>query len=368
MNELGTHIIELLNESPAVYLPGIGTFKNERVPAHFDESTNSFLAPKQRIVLHEVLGSATPLIQAIAKKSGNTFEDCEEQLKATTGAILLELNEQGESKIQHLGKLVIDDRIISFIPSENEEVALPLYKAIKERKLIAPAKYEAVEKELIENEEVIVTESEIVNEPKFTSDQQKAKENKDTIPSVDYASESTPKEPEFEPKGRSINWVWPVLIILVLVVAGIVFFFNPIQKKTELFLIEKNTPENPISDTVVTSSEPTQLDSNQEASTRSAQLTDPLLNDDRILNDVPVKEKITYEIIIVSFGKLAEAENYVETMLQKGIVLRILENRRAGNLFKVSYGSYSNEEKAQTELSKVRETLAKDAWVYKAIQ
>lgn len=374
MNDLGTHIIELLNESPEVYLPGIGIFRKERVPAIFDENTNIFLAPTHRIVLHEEQGSALPLIDAIVKSTGNTFHDCEEQLKATTGAILLELNEKGESEIQHLGKLIKKERIVSFIPIENEESSLPFYKSVKERKLIAPKKKDFLENELIEeelNEEELIDEESdhrpeafVVNDSLSASEQEELEEEQETTSFHASASESKVEEPEFEPKGKSINWLWPILIILVLIVVGIVFLLKPTPKNTEPSLVEKNKTERLLPDTSVTTIIPIEIDSPnvKEVDTLSAQAVDP------VANAVPVKEKITYEIIIVSFGKLAEAENYLETMLKKGYPLRILKNRRPGNLYKISYGSFNSGEEAQIALNKVRESLAKDAWIYKAKQ
>lgn len=371
MNDLGTHIIELLNEGPAVYLPGIGVFKKERVPAIFDKNTNSFLAPTQRIILHEEQGSAIPLIEAIVKSTGNNFKDAEEQLKATTGAILLELNEKGESEIQHLGKLIKQERIISFIQVEKEESALPFYKTVKERKLIAPKKEELIEDELTE-EELIDEESDhilepiVVNDSRSFPEQEKLEENPETASFRASASVSENKveEPEFEPKGRSINWLWPILIILVLIIVGIVFLLNPTSKNTESSLIEKNQTGSVLTDTDITTVVPVEVDSPnvKEVDTLSAQMFDP------VLSATPVKEKITYEIIIVSFGKLAEAENYLDAMRKKGYQLRILENRRPGNLYKISYGSFSSRDEAQIALNKVRESLAKDAWIYKAKQ
>src|SRR5690606_35362738 len=124
----------------------------------------------------------------------------DKRLKELVGSILLELNEKGEYTIDGLGKLVKSDGVVSFT-EEREEETSPLYKPVSELKLIAPPQKEAI------IEEAIV-------EPEDNNDE-------------DLKEEVSPVLDEFEPKGRSINWLWPLIIIIILIVAGAFWYLNP---------------------------------------------------------------------------------------------------------------------------------------------
>jgi nucleoid DNA-binding protein len=328
MDLLATHIIGLLKVNSQVYLPGLGTFKKERIPASFDKKTNSFLAPTQRIVFNIEDGAIAPLINSISKTENITAEESENQLNKLIDSILLELNETGQYTIPHLGKLVKQEGDISFIEDEENE-DLPFYKDVNEIKLI----------ELSKEEPVLELEKKDEEETEETS---------------------LPVQ-EFEPKGRPINWLWPVIIIIVIVIAGGLWFLNPQKwENKEIPAVVESNIDIVIPDTDTSLNPETQEIVGQDSSsTLSQESTQP------IVEEVPVQPQTSYEIIIVSFGKLADAEKYVENMNAKGYKIRILENKSPGNLYKVSYGSFIDETEAQLELNKVRETLSKEAWIYK---
>src|SRR5690606_4159175 len=191
MDKLGAHIIEVLNVSQKVYLPGLGTFKKERIPALFDEKTNSFLAPGQKVILTNEKGSAAQLITRISQEQNISEEETEKQLKNVVGSLLLELNEKGEAKIEGFGNLTKTDESIIFVEDKQEE-DLPFYKSVSEIKLIQPSK----------------------KEPLLPLEENDA---------IEEIQEQTQ---EFEPRGRPINWLWPVLIIIALIISGIVWYFN----------------------------------------------------------------------------------------------------------------------------------------------
>lgn len=321
MDKLGTHIIRLLNQNSQVYLSGLGSFKRERVPASFDSSTNTFLAPKHRIIYNTDKGSSVPLINTISETEKITYEESERQLNKTIGSILLELNVNGKCTLQNFGALIKQEEEISFIEDENIE-SLAFYKNVPEIKLIEPS---------VEFKKEEETERQETNLP----------------------------IQEFEPKGKPINWVWPIVAILTFAIATL-WYLNSQQ------LINKDSPV-----LVDTNIEPI-IDSNGIANTEVKEISDNNIVDSLLSKDtenaedeIPIKTEISFEIIIASFGKLGDAEKYVENMNTKGYKLRILENKNPGNLYKISYGSFVDEVSAQLELNTVRETLSKDAWIYK---
>lgn len=337
MEKLGTYIVKLLNENQQVYLPGLGTFKKERVPAAFDQNTNAFLAPTQKIILNTEKGSTASIISAINKAEGSNEEESENLLREITGSILLELNEKGKCHIPDFGEIIKQGDAISFIEDKRQE-DLPYYKNVDEIKLIEPSKKEP----LIEQETPIIEQA--------TEEEEEAVEE-----------EVLPIQ-EFEPKGRAINWLWPALIIITLLAAGAFWFFNSERfqlKETTIAGVEDRKTDA-LPDTVLTLNP-----EETEASHQDTTVTSSLENTEHAEEEAPRKPETTYEIIIVSFGKLSDAEKYVENMNAKGYKIRILENPNPGNLYKVSYRSFTDENEAQIELNHVRETLAKEAWIYK---
>lgn len=337
MEKLGTYIVKLLNENQQVYLPGLGTFKKKRVPATFDENTNKFLAPSQNIVLDTEKGSAAPIISAISKEEGSNEEESENQLREIIGSVLLELNEKGKYHIPDFGEITKEGDAISFIENKQQE-DLPYYKNVDEIKLIEPSK----KKPFIEQETPIIEQA--------TDEEEEAVEE-----------EVLPLQ-EFEPKGRAINWLWPALIIVTLLATGAFWFFNSerFQLKETTIISFGDGKKQAIPDTtgVISSEE-------KDASHQDTTFIASIENTEPAEEETLQKPQTTYEIIIVSFGKLSEAEKYVENMNAKGHKIRILENPNPGNLYKVSYRSFTNETEAQNELNKVRETIAKEAWIYK---
>ncbi len=323
MDKLGTYIVKLLNENLQVYLPGLGTLKKERIPAEFDENTNTFLAPTHKIILDDEKGKTEPLIGAISKAEETSDEESGEHLKKLIGTLLFELNEKGKCTIPNLGEIIKEGDTLTFVEDKRKE-DLPYYKNVDEIKLIESSIIEPV----IEQE---------------------------TIGGVE--TENLPIQ-EFEPKGRPINWLWPVLIIIGLIAAGTFWFLNSrkIEQKEIGILGFDDRKKEVLPDTT--------LALNQEEADARHQDTTITLSLENTAVDTLRKIETTYEIIIVSFGKRSEAEKYVEDMNAKGYKIRILENKNPGNLYKVSYRSFKDEAEAQLELNNVRETIAKEAWIY----
>src|SRR5690554_4955351 len=135
MDKLGAHIVRLLNQNSQVYLSGLGSFKRERVPASFDNSSNAFLAPKHRTIFNTEKGSSVPLINTISESKKITYEESERKLNEIIGSILLELNVKDQCTIQNFGTLIKQEEEISFIEDDNTE-SLSFYKNVAEIKLI----------------------------------------------------------------------------------------------------------------------------------------------------------------------------------------------------------------------------------------
>lgn len=332
MKELGLYIVKLLNDNQPVYLPGLGTFRKQRIPSRFDKNTNTFLAPDHEVVFDTNIGSEDKLVILISTKKKITAEESKEHINDFVMQIKSALDQEGGYNIPNLGFIKKEGDQLRFIENLEKDDFLP-YKDIEERKLIASS------------------------EPKATIAKDHTVETQPTeiVPSSDE---------EFEPKGRPINWLWPAIIISFMVIAGFLWFFNPNKLEKErmdsmLNQLQEDKANIDTTTTLVTPQEKNEA-SNIQDSTQSASS-----NKQRGDKAVVIEDEGNYEIIIVSFGKRSEAEKYVESMNAKGHNVRILENKNPGNLYKVSYRSFKDQTEAQQELNIVRETLSKDAWIYK---
>jgi len=317
MDNLGAHIIEILRTNPKVSLAGIGTFKKERIPAIYDKNSNSYLAPTQRILLEDREDPDSLIINSIANGEGLSLQESERKLQLALASIKKELAEKGESLLPEFGRLVKNENTgYNFIAEDKDEV--PLYKPVNELKLITPASG------------MPLSQAKEIESPR------------------------TPSNVDIEPATN--KWLWPILFVTFIIVGGTAWLLRPLlqqQAKETIAPIDSGST-SPASETIITP--PTGNASVAEDST-STQLGDS--------SSATTGLQPTFEIIIVSFEKLPEAEKYVAKMNAKGYKIRILENHKPGNLYKISYSSYSTEEEARKELIRVKSELSKDAWILK---
>lgn len=73
-------------------------------------------------------------------------------------------------------------------------------------------------------------------------------------------------------------------------------------------------------------------------------------------------DQTRYEIILATFGKQSEAEDYVIRLKQKGVIVKILDHT-PGSRTRVSYASFTNKQIAETTLVQIRKDISPDAWM-----
>lgn len=340
MDTLGLYIKEALQDKGEIYLPGIGTFKKERIPAFFNDLKQCFMPPLQSIVLtdKQVLSDQS-LIQFIAEKENIDLEESRLKIEQTLSELETELKEKEEITLEGFGKLKrVEDRyeFTHFQPSQ--EVAFNDYEPIAEAEVI-----------------ILVEEKINISSPAVHLNTDEA-----LLPIEEVAINEEDIEQEANPK----KWLWPVLALLICAAIAGFWFLNPNFNFTNLTNTAEVVPNNQaiIEQTVI---EPPAQSTDLNAQTQALESTE--LAQDPVSNpsEGMVKEaQGRFEIIIAAFNTMEEAEAYVNRTNAKGYNVYIIKNNNPGNLNKISYGPFQTAEEADQALVKVREELTKEAWVF----
>lgn len=343
MDTLGLYIKEALQNKGEIYLPGIGTFKKERIPAFFNDLKQCFMPPQQSIVLTEKQSlSDQSLIQFIAEKENIDLEKSRLKIEE----IILELQEKEEITLEGFGKLKISEDHYEFIHFQPSlEGTFNDYEPIAETEIIIPI------------EEKISTSSPVV-------DLNKDEENIDEIllPVEELAINEEDLEQESNPK----RWLWPVLALVICGSIAGFWFLNPNFNFSNLTNTVEVVPNNQAIEQTVT--EPPAQSTDINSQPLPSESTEQIIAQDPVSNDPSegmVKEaQGRFEIIIAAFNTMEEAEAYVNRTNAKGYNVYIIKNNNPGNLNKISYGPFQTAEEADQALAKVREELTKEAWIF----
>jgi len=346
--EIGLYIAELLGEQDEVSVTGLGTFSKERIAGKFDNQSNLFYPPSYNLSFRKNTNSFSGLSEYISLKRSLSISSSEELIKNFTETILDILNSSDAVEINHLGSLHKENDHLAFKPSESFGIVDKFYglKPIREHKTaIIPSS----------NQEIL----------------------------IDYRENpSTVEENELEeeiyidaPKARLL----PILIISILAISASLFAlfyfnqsFNQLIRNIISSKVTTSAPVEPvktlipaISDSLITKAAVTDSiavinDKNQE--TAQKEITNKpvaVLLEEKVAAS---NEGISYEIIVAAFSRKKDAESYITEMSSKGYKPKIVENL-PGKMMKISLGSFTEEESANTELKQIQKDINKDAWI-----
>jgi len=322
MNNLGFYIREALEDKGEIYLLGMGTFKNERLPAYYDELEKKFMPPSRIITLKADLVSKVNFTDFLAKKEDVDLNTA--QLK--TAEALKDIEREEETYLENLGKIKKTSNGFEFIYSPTElETRFSEYDPVSEGEVLKPV--------------------EETTEPSFVED------------NIEYREHET----------SSKRWLWPVIGTAVCVVIAAIWFLNPIkidnQVSTEkVVATDQNSSDEGKTITEQNTKETPAIESSVQDSLNLI-ATEPVIQEVDNTSSL-VREQGKFEIIIAAFKTMQEAEEYVRITNSKGYQVHILKNNRANNLNKISYSSYPNEKEAEIALAKVRKELNAEAWLW----
>lgn len=355
MINIGTMIRRGLANKETFYLPGLGTFREEHVPAYFDESEQLFMPPYRALIFVNneldrdkltefIIGNQTLSLTESKRTSSlivDKFEDCMATKK--------------ETYVEGIGNCTFNQNDELVLLPENEKQELSLYDPIAEAEVL-----------LTHDTRLDMAESD-----HLANDTSQLDEQTPAIPTEPpLASISDNELEDLQQENSSRRWLWPVIgVALCVLIAGI-WFLNPIQNATKdsnngnkqaSNLQESGKSSDSISPTANATNQISEtetansaMDSNLPDGSASGGNTDEILR----------APSGRYEIIIAAFDTMTEAKDFVGKTNAKGYNVYILQNNRAGNMNKISYASFNTAAEASESLLKVRKELASEAWLW----
>lgn len=345
--EIGLYIADLLGERDEVSVPGLGTFIKLRIAGTYDRMNNSFRPPYYQFGFKNSISGFYPLREYICDKKGLNISSAEYFIKKYASDILDQINEHENAEIKHLGILSRKNGIISFEPLPELENSGTFYGLKPMFDTIPPPP------------------TGITKEEKY--------ELKDSEGSAD--KDSSGEFEEYEEKSSGFRYITALIIFIVLLLSGTVFFYfnndafnKSIQNLVSGLLNKKELPiplktdSVPVADTVLKPA-----DTSAIASDSSKNLTDTATKSNSLATETAASlstnnDIVGYEIIGAAFEIKSEAENYINLLASKGIKAKIAENM-PGKMFKISLGSFHDEESALKGLTRIQKEINKDAWI-----
>ncbi len=368
--DVAQYITDLLDEKEEVSIPGVGTLYQKSFESTFDQANNAFFPPKKDLSFIAGEGDSIVLAEHISKVKNLTLPSAKYFAEQFGITIQSDLKTHGIADISPLGTLSTHADQYLFTPSDSyvtgEYYGLPPVKELEIREVHTPA--------------TPTPQKEIISE-----------ENASFVQSIDqYAIQ--PEEAilvETEVKTRK---AWPIiLMVLIAIIAlgtiGVLNyypnFFNDLTKKVlpsaqpkKIIPAEKTetTKESlATADSILAAqgftvkkdslaTKDTILNALQQQGFEVEKVPDTILHITTQTQTITPKETTTYEIIGASLRSLNEAEKYIAQMKAKGIDARIV-NDKNGKLIKVSLGSFTDKEKAQTEQKRIQADINANAWI-----
>lgn len=372
MENLGQYLVDFLNAHPQVYLPGIGLFKKERIASSFDPESQTFSAPSQQIVLETTEREEKDLfLQFLSEKLDLPLEETESLLNKRLGLWLLDANENGNSLLVGFGTLIKQEDKLFFDGVESSGSAAKFYEPVKEIYLLPPSEQSkelapppsAPESGLLPVEEDAAPS--FKEGSVFPIEEDSNTNSQESQEKVLAEVESTFESKNHDVSGTS-TWVWATALV-VLIIAALGYWFIQVPAHPDAIHEPVTTVNTPSSSQPVPPLTDSLTQNNEGTNDPAKEIQDSVGNsaENNLISQKSDIPEITYEVIVVSFGKLADAESYVNLMKSKGHDLHIVPNNYSRNQVKVSCGSFSSAEEAQEALNSVRESFAKDAWIYK---
>jgi len=370
--DVGVYVTELLQKLDEVSLSGIGTFYKKRTSAYFDNKQGIFFPPSTEYAFDaDRQNGSNELINYVCQVRNISEPSARYFIEKYVDSVKQSLQIKGYAAIDSIGRLRAANNSYVFEPAAIENSA-------DSYGLVPVVDIERKAKKLNNS-----------NEPDFSAIRIKTSPPVQEKPVVE---KTTLKE---EKSNKSaILIVITFLLLGGAIVAAYFFFPNlfkakqkegntpvvtpaPVKPKTDSAVIkEKALKESEASadsmfeksitqlgqeqgitvekprDTMVISTKTTPLKKSKDSIATSA--TSPSAS------AVPT---IKFEIIVAAFNKKSEAETYISQLRKKGIDAQIVADNKKPK-FKISMGSFTNEEAAQKEKRRIQgSNLAKDAWV-----
>ncbi len=345
---LGKNVNNLLKRQPEVYIKGLGAFKRNHTSATYDEKRNVYLPPISYIDFDQTSNRGYDFIQYVAQLDGIDIKDAEAQIAAVVGALIREIREEGQAKLDDLGYLV----------SYGEGY---VFKALD----LSGFHYEPIPATLSPTTGVPVVDTATKTTPAPMSE-------KAVIPTPVVSAEQQPVsaeilEPFFEnnsmgAKNTRSNTLWYIIIaILALGTIAALYYFNKRAGRIAepVVVVEPQATER---DTLAAF---VPVDSLSTADSLAASLVDSSQTEIAATetSEVPAEAPDQWQIVIGIHPTMAKANEHAVAMRKKGYTsVRAVPSKMVKNNKKVIWDTYATKEEMETALQYVRKNIEKDAW------
>jgi hypothetical protein len=332
--DISSYIAEYIRENQILIVPGLGTFTKEQVPARFDAANDRFLPPTERIVFSSSYTDDLALQKFICTAENAKPKAVAQFIEQYVSNLIDLLATTEEIKIDALGTFKRTSTKLTFKADESLANNASYFglKPQKEKSGI-----EAPVEEVSQiPEEVPITE----------------------IPTEEPILENEVEETE-EVQGSS-TFKKTILILLILALSALAGLQIYCPSLLGHLWNVPAVASKPVIDTLTTKADTT-------LKAESTLISDTIaLKPDSLAQVAPAipPTSPSFEIIVAAFNKQSEADAFIAQLAARQLNAHIIQTKKGG-LLKISVGTFTDEATATTELQKIHQNLAKNAWIYR---
>lgn len=348
--DIGFYIADLLKKQDKVSLPGLGTFVRHKIPGSYSQISNSFLPPSFELSFSNEILESDSLSEYISVKKNLSHSSAEYFVKKFTSGIFDSLQASEIAELNPLGVLRRKNEILTFETSTSLVISGNFFglRQVSDLKSFVEPTVQQV----------------------ATSSVYQGSSIEDFI-TGHGAEEEIGVEDDYAHERRGNPTLLIVLGVFVsaIIAGAMLYLLNPTVRNLVEQTFQQYASKIPVQDSrnVPGISAPAMPDSKNT-------VPSVIVQDSSVIDSTataPPKEELEtvagitkIEIIGATFGKRSEAEAYVITMKKRGLPAKIAEDM-PGKLFKVSLGSFSDDQSAQNELNRIVQEVEKTAWIAK---
>lgn len=329
------YIKDLLLKREGLVIPGLGSFITKSQPSKIDQTGKKLIPPKKQISFNPSITRDDDHILAntLVNQENISIDEANEAINKQVETIKQTLQNNKKFEIHGLGNFILD---------ENNKIAFS--EINKEHETLG----------------LIEIEAEPL-EPSHPSPQRKT-------PST--PPKPSPKQAKASHRKRSLKWYWIAAILVLLIGIGgaslYYNFWNNLQFKNLLSGEETEKQKEKAQKTSIVIPDTGKLAKinkkiDQYTDKKKALMYKEQRKDTAESSPVKPQDSYSYHLVVGSFKKRVNAEEFSKQVREKGFKPTILER---DNLFRVVVKSFNNKNKALVSLYHLRDTgKIKSVWL-----
>lgn len=386
--KLEKYIHELLLENDTVIIPGFGAFISKYKPAEINE--DEIKPPSKEISFtQQIRNNDGLLVGHIANKEQISHFDALKRIEKERENIIFQLDKGEKITLKEIGILSSNkNNEFEFEPFQDENLLLESFglESFSLNKQ-EETKEEETSEEIVEPEEAVLQEEQIIEEktepneidtaPEIEPEQKETEPEAPILIKPEPEPETVPEnKPEKEPKvipepifkykskdqeKKKRSWVWYLLIIIPIIIAG--FFVSKNKTNSEkptIVIQEENSPQStPEPEKNTSELDTLQKNLIQQTKIDTTEIAIPEVETTEISNpDLP-----KFYLVGGSFKSKENADNYLNELKTQGFEPFHLGKK--GNFFILGIGTYNTEKEAlEAKRNFTENNPGSGIWIY----